>query len=75
MNLDYIILFPVPGPTPTMYPIGSMAYRQAVQQFDQSSNLFFLIFVSSTSELFLKLILHSGKTCFSSIHRFGFFYQ
>ncbi|VBB30309.1 unnamed protein product [Acanthocheilonema viteae] len=31
-----IILFPVPGPTPTMYPIGSMAYRQAVQQFDQS---------------------------------------
>lgn len=36
----YIALFPVPGPTPTMYPIGSMAYRQAVQQFDQSSNFF-----------------------------------
>uniref|UniRef100_A0A1I7VLS0 Dishevelled n=1 Tax=Loa loa TaxID=7209 RepID=A0A1I7VLS0_LOALO len=32
----YIVSFPVPGPAPTMYPIGSMAYRQAVRQFDQS---------------------------------------
>ncbi|VDN22528.1 unnamed protein product, partial [Gongylonema pulchrum] len=26
----------VPGPAPAVYPIGSMAYRQAVQQFDHS---------------------------------------
>uniref|UniRef100_A0A915BHF3 Uncharacterized protein n=1 Tax=Parascaris univalens TaxID=6257 RepID=A0A915BHF3_PARUN len=26
----------VPGPAPTLYPIGSVAYRQAVQQFEQS---------------------------------------
>ncbi|VDN87191.1 unnamed protein product, partial [Brugia pahangi] len=26
----------LPLKTPTMYPVGSMAYRQAVQQFDQS---------------------------------------
>uniref|UniRef100_A0A183USC9 RNA-dependent RNA polymerase n=1 Tax=Toxocara canis TaxID=6265 RepID=A0A183USC9_TOXCA len=28
--------FQVPGPAPTLYPVGSVAYRQAVQQFDQS---------------------------------------
>ncbi|VDN60533.1 unnamed protein product [Dracunculus medinensis] len=26
----------VPGPAPTLYPVGSLAYRQAVQQYDQS---------------------------------------
>lgn len=29
----------VPGPAPTLYPIGSVAYRQAVQQFEQSGNI------------------------------------
>ncbi|VDK17755.1 unnamed protein product [Anisakis simplex] len=26
----------VPGPAPALYPVGTVAYRQAVQQFDQS---------------------------------------
>ncbi|VDN42942.1 unnamed protein product [Gongylonema pulchrum] len=42
----------VPGPAPAVYPIGSMAYRQAVQQFDHSSKLFNFHSFISQSKLF-----------------------